>query len=131
MQGNRLAKIIIIVIMIREEQIKEAAYKRYCNDSSVTFGLQCNCFEEGAKWAAKEFANKVKRVSIGYKYDSNLVTKINVTKDIIYDELLICLIQELKHNGLIEIKETQEDDISTISMCVNVLKNDFRKTMEE
>ena len=40
--------------MTREEQIREAAYSRYCNDSSVTFGLQCNCFEEGAKWADKQ-----------------------------------------------------------------------------
>lgn len=37
--------------MTRKEQIKEAAYQRYCNDSSVTFGLQCNSFKEGAKWA--------------------------------------------------------------------------------
>ncbi len=117
--------------MIREEQIKEAAYKRYCNDSSVTFGLQCNCFEEGAKWAAKEFANKVKRVSISYKYDSNLATKINVAKDMIYDELLIRLIEGLKRDGFIEIKKTQEDDVSTISMCVNVLKKISKKAMDK
>lgn len=111
--------------------IREAAYSRYCNDSSVTFGLQCKCFEDGAKWAAKEFADKVKRISINYQYDANLATKIHVAKDMIYGELLIRLIQELKHNGLIEIKETQENDVSTIFMYMNVLKNDFRKAMEE
>lgn len=115
--------------MIREEQIKEAAYKRYCNDSSVTFGLQCNCFEEGAKWAEKEFANKVKKVSITYKYNSDLTTKVNLRKDIIYDSLLIRLIEGLKRDGFIEIKEIQEDDVSTIFMCVNVLKKDFRKAI--
>lgn len=117
--------------MIREEQIKEAAYSRYCNDSSVTFGLQCNCFEEGAKWADKEFADKVKRVSIAYKYNLDLATNANVIKDMIYDSLLIRLIERLKRDGFIEIKETQEDNVSTIFMCVNVLKNDFRKAMEE
>ena len=85
----------------------------------------------GAKWTDKDFANKVKRVSIRYQYNSNLATKIHVAKDMIYDELLMHLIQELKSNGLIEIKETQEDDVSTIFMCVNVLKNDFRKAMED
>lgn len=44
--------------MIREEQIREAAYSRYCNDSSITFGLSCNCFEEGAKWADKTMIDK-------------------------------------------------------------------------
>jgi len=117
--------------MTREEQIKEAAYKRYCNDSSVTFGLQCNSFEEGAKWAEKEFANKIKRVSIAYEYNSDLATKVNVRKDMIYDSLLIRLIEGLKRDGFIEIKETQEDDKSTIFMCVNVLKNDFRKATYE
>lgn len=42
----------------REEQIREAAYSRYCNDSSVTFGLQCDCFVDGAKWANKKTVEK-------------------------------------------------------------------------
>ena len=37
--------------MNRNEQIKQAAYSIFCNSSSITFGLQCNSFEEGAKWA--------------------------------------------------------------------------------
>lgn len=44
--------------MKREESIKQEAYRRYCNDSSVTFGLQCNCFESGAKWADKTMIDK-------------------------------------------------------------------------
>jgi len=115
--------------MTREEQIKEAAYKRYCNDSSVTFGLQCNCFEEGAKWAAKEFADKVKKVSIRYKYNPNVTFK--EIKEMIYDALFMQLIEIMKRDGFIEIKETQEDNISTIFMCINVLKNDFKKVTEE
>lgn len=117
--------------MTREEQIKEAAYSRYCNDSSVTFGLQCKCFEEGAKWAAKEFADKVKRVSIQYKYNPDKTIKFKAIKEMIYDRLLNRLIEGLKRDGFIEIKETQEGDKSTITMCVNVLKNDFKKATEE
>ena len=44
--------------MKREEEIKQEAYSRYCNDSSITFGLQCNCFESGAKWADKTLLDK-------------------------------------------------------------------------
>lgn len=47
--------------------------------------------------------------------------KVN-SREVIYDEMLIRLIKELKHDGFIEIKETQEDDESTIFMYVNVLK---------
>lgn len=44
--------------MTREEQIKEAAYSRYCNSSSVTFGLQCDSFQDGAKWADQTMIEK-------------------------------------------------------------------------
>ena len=44
--------------MTREEQIKEAAYKRYCNSSSITFNLMRGCFEDGAKWADKTMIEK-------------------------------------------------------------------------
>lgn len=88
-------------------------------------------FAKEKKQAEKEFAKKVKKVSIDYKYSRDLALKANVQKEIIYDRLLIHLIEGLKRDGFIEIKETQEDDVSTIFMCVNVLKNDFKQTMEE
>ena len=37
--------------MNREEQIKQAAYAQFCNDSSITFGLLCEAFAAGAMWA--------------------------------------------------------------------------------
>lgn len=37
--------------MNRNEQIKQAAFSRFCLSQSTTFGLQCDSFEEGAKWA--------------------------------------------------------------------------------
>lgn len=128
--------------MTREEEIREASIDYQMStsprviggDAFADFARKMNVnssFIAGAKWADKDFANKVKKVLINYQYNSNLATKINVAKDMIYDELLIGLIQELKHNGLIEIKETQKDNVSTISMCVNVLKNDFKQAMEE
>lgn len=44
--------------MKREESIKQEAYRRYCNDPSVTFNIQCLCFESGAKWADKTLLGK-------------------------------------------------------------------------
>jgi len=44
--------------MKREEEIKQEAYRRYCNDPSVTFNIQCLCFESGAKWADKTMIDK-------------------------------------------------------------------------
>lgn len=87
--------------------------------------------EIGAKWVAKEFADKIKRVSIQYKYNPDGAIKFEVIKEMIYDRLLMNLIKRMKQDGFIEIKETQENDESTISMCVNVLKNDFKQAMEE
>jgi hypothetical protein len=128
--------------MTREEQIREASidYQLSTNpraiggDAFADFAREMNVnpsFIAGVKWAEKEFANKVQKYSISYKYDSNLAIKANVGKEMIYDKLLIRLIEGLKRDGFIEIKETQEDDESTIFMCVNVLKNYFKKAMEE
>lgn len=44
--------------MNRKEEIKQAAYSKYCNDSSVTFNLQCDCFSDGAKWADRTLIEK-------------------------------------------------------------------------
>jgi len=44
--------------MKREEEIKQEAYRRYCNDQSVTFNIQCLCFESGAQWADKTMIDK-------------------------------------------------------------------------
>lgn len=128
--------------MTREEQIREASidYQMSTNpraiggDAFADFAREMNVnpsFIAGVKWAEKEFANKVQKYSITYKYVPDLVAKANVGKDMIYDKLLIRLIERLKRDGFIEIKETQEDDESTIFMCVNVLKKDFRKAIEE
>lgn len=46
--------------MTRKEQIEQAAYSRYCNDSSITFTLQCNCFKDGANWAYEHPQNNIK-----------------------------------------------------------------------
>ena len=127
--------------MTREEQIREASIdyqlstdpRAIGGDAFADFAREMNVnpsFIAGAKWAEKEFANKVKKYSISYKYNSNLATKANVGKEMIYDRLLIRLIERLKRDGLIEIKETQEDNESTISMCVNVLKKDFKTKTE-
>ena len=127
--------------MTREEEIREASidYQLSINpraiggDAFADFAREMNVnpsFIAGVKWAEKEFAKKVKRVSIDYKYSRDLSLKANVGKEMIYDRLLIRVIEGLKRDGFIEIKETQEDDVSTIFMCVNVLKNDFRKTKE-
>lgn len=128
--------------MTREEQVREASidYQLSTNpraiggDAFADMAREMNVnpsFIAGVKWAEKEFANKVKKYSISYKYDSNLAIKANVGKKMIYDRLLIRLIEGLKRDGFIEIKETQEDYESTISMRVNVLKNDFKKATEE
>ena len=128
--------------MTREEQTREASIdyqlstdpRAIGGDAFVDFAREMNVnpsFISGAKWAEKEFANKVQKYSIMYKYDPNLAIKANVGKEMIHDRLLIRLIEGLKRDGFIEIKETQEDDMSTIFMRVNVLKNDFRKEMEE
>ena len=128
--------------MTREEQIKEASIdyqlstdpRAIGGDAFADMAREMNVnpsFIAGVKWAEKEFANKVKKYSISYKYDSNLAIKANVGKKMIYDRLLIRLIEGLKRDGFIEIKETQEDYESTISMRVNVLKNDFKKATEE
>ena len=128
--------------MTREEQIREASidYQLSTNpraiggDAFADFAREMNVnpsFIAGVKWAEKEFANKVQKYSISYKYDSNLAIKANMGKEMIHDRLLIRLIEGLKRDGFIEIKETQEDYESTISMCVNVLKNDFRKATEK
>ena len=37
--------------MTREEEINNASYAQFCNSSSVTFTLQKEAFEAGAKWA--------------------------------------------------------------------------------
>ena len=128
--------------MTREEQIREASIdyqlstdpRAIGGDAFADFAREMNVnpsFIAGVKWAEKEFANKVQKYSISYKYDSNLAIKANMCKEMIYDKLLIRLIEGLKRDGFIEIKETQEGDESTIFMCVNVLKNDFKKAMEE
>lgn len=128
--------------MTREEQIREASidYQLSTNmraiggDALSDFAREMNVnpsFIAGAKWAEKEFANKVQKYSITYKYIPDLAAKANVGKDMIYDKLLIRLIERLKRDGFLEIKETQEDDESTIFMRVNVLKNDFRNVVEE
>ena len=39
--------------MTREEEINNASYAQFCNSSSVTFALQKEAFEAGAKWADK------------------------------------------------------------------------------
>lgn len=127
--------------MTREEQIREASIdyqlsigpRAIGGDAFSDFARAMNVnpsFIAGAKWAEKEFANKVQKYSISYKYDSNLAIKANMGKEMIYDRLLIRLIKGLKRDGYIEIKETQEDNESTIFMCVNVLKNDFKKATE-
>lgn len=128
--------------MTREEQIREASidYQLLTNpraiggDAFADMAREMNVnpsFIAGVEWAEKEFAKKVQRYSITYKYDSNLAIKAHMVKEMIYDRLLTRLIEGLKRDGFIDIKETQEDDVSTISMCVNVLKKDFKKTMEE
>lgn len=48
--------------MTREEEREKAAYSRYCNDSSVTFGLQCNCFKEGAEWGVDELCSYLREI---------------------------------------------------------------------
>ena len=127
--------------MTREEQIREASIdyqlstdpRAIGGDAFADFAREMNVnpsFIAGVKWAEKEFANKVQKYSISYKYDSNLAIKANMGKEMIYDRLLIRLIEGLKRDGFIEIKETQKDDESTIFMCVNVLKNDFKKATE-
>lgn len=127
--------------MTREEKIREAsidyqlsiAPRAIGGDAFSDFAREMNVnpsFIAGAKWAEKEFANKVQKYSISYKYDSNFAAKANVGKDMIYDKLLIRLIERLKRDGFIEIKETQEYDESTIFMRINVLKNDFKTKTE-
>ena len=110
--------------MTREEEIQAESHKALKrelipdnNDIAFEKGF---CI--GAKWAAKEFADKVKRVSIQYKYKPDEAIKFEVAKEMIYYSLLMDLIKKMKDDGFIEIKETQEDDISTIFMYVNVLK---------
>jgi hypothetical protein len=128
--------------MTREEQIRQASidYQLSTNpraiggDAFADMAREMNVnpsFIAGVKWAEKEFANKVQKYSITYKYDLNVAIKAYVGKEMIHDRLLIRLIERLKRDGFIEIKETQEDDISTIFMCVNVLKNNFKQAMEE
>lgn len=128
--------------MTREEKIREASidYQLSTNpraiggDAFADMAREMNVnhsFIAGVKWAEKEFAKKVKRVSIAYKYVQFDALRFNVGKEMIYDEMLIRLIKALKRDGFIEIKETHEGDESTISMCVNVLKNDFKKATEE
>ena len=128
--------------MTREEQIREASidYQLSTNpraiggDAFADFAREMNVnpsFIAGVKWAEKEFANKVKRVSIDYKYVREAALKFNTGKEMIYDRLYIRLMNELIRDGFIEIKESQEDDVSTISMCINVLKNDIKKAMEK
>lgn len=123
--------------MTSEEQIREASIdyqlstgpRAIGGDAFADFAREMNVnpsFIAGVKWAEKEFANKVQKYSISYKYDSNLATKAHVGKEMIHDRLLIRLIERLKRDGFIEIKETQEDNVSTISMCVNVLKKEVR-----
>lgn len=120
-----------------DEEIREASidYQLSTNpraiggDAFADFAREMNVnpsFIAGAKWAEKEFAKKVQRYSITYKYDSNLAIKAHMVKELIYDSF----IEGLKRDGFIEIKETQEGDESTIFMCVNVLKNDFKKMYE-
>ena len=119
--------------MTREEQIREASidYQLSTNpraiggDAFADFAREMNVnpsFIAGVKWAEKEFANKVQKYSITYKYVPDLAIKARVGKEIIYDRLLILLIEGLKRDGFIEIKEVQNDDEATIFMQVNVLK---------
>lgn len=127
--------------MTREEQIREASIDYQLStdpqaiggDAFADFAREMNVnpsFIAGVKWAEREFANKVQKYSITYKYIPDLAAKANVGKDMIYDKLLIRLIERLKHDGFLEIKETQEDDESTIFMRINVLKNDFKTKTE-
>lgn len=44
--------------MTRKEEIKLAAYCRYCTSISETTNMQCQCFEEGARWADKTILDK-------------------------------------------------------------------------
>ena len=37
--------------MVREEEINNASYAQFCNNSSVTFILQKEAFKAGAEWA--------------------------------------------------------------------------------
>ena len=37
--------------MTREEEVKHAAYAKYCNSESICFTLLCNSFKQGAEWA--------------------------------------------------------------------------------
>lgn len=62
--------------MTREEEIKQAAYSRYCNDSSVTFNLQCYCFEEGAKWADKTMIDKASEFITEWFYEHPHIIKM-------------------------------------------------------
>lgn len=43
--------------MTREEEINNASYAQFCNSSSVTFTLQKEAFEAGAKWADEHPVN--------------------------------------------------------------------------
>lgn len=71
--------------MTTEKEIKHAAYSRYCNDSSVTFNLQCNSFTDGAKWALSQpqiieiFGKRVKAV-VGDDSCENCVFQESVCK---------------------------------------------------
>lgn len=128
--------------MTREEEIREASidYQLSTNpraiggDAFADIAREMNVnpsFIAGVEWAKKEFAKKVQRVSIDYKYVRDVALKFNVREEMIYERLLTRLVEMLKRDGFIEIKETKEGDESTIFMCVNVLKNDFRKATEE
>lgn len=79
----------------------------------------------------KKFINKVQKVSFTYKYIPSVASKF-ISKEMIYDYMFMRLIEELKRDGFIKIKEIEEEDeITTISMCINVLKNNFKEEMEE
>ena len=45
--------------MTREEEINNASYAQFCNSSSVTFTLQKEAFEAGAKWADNNLSQNV------------------------------------------------------------------------
>lgn len=116
--------------MTREEEIQAESH-RALDEESIPDNNYI-AFEKGfcigAKWATKEFADRVKRVCVQYKYNPNVTMRFQLVKEMIYDKLFMHLIEMMKRDGFIEIKETQEDNESTIFMCVNVLKNDFKKT---
>lgn len=85
--------------MTRQEEIKQEAYRRYCNDPSVTFNIQCLCFESGAKWADKTMIEKACEFIAEWFYEHPHTTKMVCSDEFENIDYLINRLKKVMEGG--------------------------------